>query len=239
MMHPQGNPQSNDSPIPRMARTRNLRCTYGLPDVNQQEVVSVHHQQEVVSVHHQQEEKKIGREPTRAETFGLCFAAEKGEARQVMETMRGLTNELDDPSQDVVTRNDVFSKANGPEKARRLRTYGHGVTPTDLCGEIPSCRACFRMIQTLTERLDTVELRTTQQNMNDISSLVDSDLPSSSSYEQRIPTLEINNPRPLRVNCSVALLSTVDRKEIVVKGFLKSMEPSNLSWSSSFRKKLL
>ncbi|KAG8384186.1 hypothetical protein BUALT_Bualt04G0091900 [Buddleja alternifolia] len=178
--------------------------------------------------------RKIVRKPTRAEMFNLCFPMEEeGEARQLMvsttnsydlefllleisdiiclslllqETMRGLINELDDPSQDVVSRNDVYSKANGPEKPGRFCTYGHGVTPTDLFEQIPSRRSCYQMIQTLKERLDSVESRSAQQNKNDVSSHVDSGRASSSSYDQRISTLEIHNPRPLRVSTKFVLL---------------------------------
>ncbi|KAG8372469.1 hypothetical protein BUALT_Bualt12G0069400 [Buddleja alternifolia] len=276
-------PMSN----PWMARTRNFRRTYGLPDVNKQEVVLVHHQESPRSdgsLHEHTNKNKtrgctfcptvwglppavklsiklikrgqsIGDNNSQFTTFlgnlakiGMYCPIDildwlkmpKSNKKELLGIVQSKFIEIHGMDEWILQsigekwrhwkqrlkdKNDIFSKANGPEKAGRLCTYGHGVTPTDLFEEIPSRRACFRMIQTLKERLDTVELRTTQQNMNDISSPVDSGLPSSCSNEQRIPTLEINNHYELIF--SVALLSIVDRKEIVAKGFLKSMEPSN------------
>ena len=57
--------------------------------------------------------------------------------------MESLKNQLPEGEEDSVGRNDVFAKVMGEERSGRVRTYGLGVTQSDLWGDIPSRSTCF------------------------------------------------------------------------------------------------
>jgi len=64
---------------------------------------------------------------------------------------------------------------------------GRGITQQDVFEEIPSRKACFRMFQTLQERLEKLE-----HSKNDVTTPSG---PSSSSYEDRSSTrISTNDP---------------------------------------------
>ncbi|PIN14804.1 hypothetical protein CDL12_12564 [Handroanthus impetiginosus] len=132
--------------------------------------------------------------------------------------MQVLTDELRG-LEDVISRDDVYVRVNGPEKLGRVRMLGRGITQQDVFEEIPSRKAYFRMFQTLQERLDKLE-----HSKNDVTTPSG---PSSSSYKDKSSTrISTNDPRPLWIHFSVSLMSVIGRNKIVAKGYLKSMDPN-------------
>ncbi|KAG8390253.1 hypothetical protein BUALT_Bualt01G0064500 [Buddleja alternifolia] len=113
----------------------------------------------------------MGRPPTRVEIHKKCFPVENGgEAGEIMRTMQTLTNELVDPSQDVLAINDVFAISVGADEAGRVRMMGLGVTPTDVFEDTLSPKACNRMLmenmaatQKLSEGLEACKQQITNQ----------------------------------------------------------------------------
>ncbi|PIN09752.1 hypothetical protein CDL12_17663 [Handroanthus impetiginosus] len=135
-----------------------------------------------------------------------------------LDQMQTLTNELGRVEDDI-SRDDIYARINGPEKPRRVRVLGRGITQQDIFEEIPSRKTCFRMFQTLKKRLDKFE-----HTKNEVAT---PSSPSFSSYEDRSSSpISTNDLRPLRIHSSVFLITMIDRNEIVAKVYLKSVDPS-------------
>ena len=76
--------------------------------------------------------------------------------------MESLKNQLPEGEEDSVGRNDVFAKVMGEERSGRVRTYGLGVTQSDLWGDIPSRSTCFRLVMEQSAAMSKMERRIQQ-----------------------------------------------------------------------------
>ncbi|XP_071920597.1 uncharacterized protein [Coffea arabica] len=98
-----------------------------------------------------EKEKEVGHSLSRADMFTICYTNSNGvpssyEVGEKMEEIESLKNQLPEGEEDSVGRNDVYAKVMDEERSGRVRTYGLGVTQSDLWGDIPSRLTCFRLV---------------------------------------------------------------------------------------------
>ncbi|XP_059653575.1 uncharacterized protein LOC132300493 isoform X2 [Cornus florida] len=117
----------------------------------------------------QKAKRTDGKEPSRAELFILTHTRKDGrpvnEASSVIiSQLREQAAQQQEPSQNNTVQNDIFSRVMGQDRHGRVRTYGLGPSPSDLCGPKPSRTEALMMaseanaeVREMKERMITME----------------------------------------------------------------------------------
>ncbi|XP_027118274.1 uncharacterized protein [Coffea arabica] len=176
-----------------------------------------------------EKEKEVGHPLSRADMFTICYTNSNGvpssyEVGKKMEEMEGLKNQLPEGEEDSVGRNDVFARVMGEERSGRVRTYGLGVTQSDLWGDIPSRSTCFRLVMEQSAAMSKMERRIQQ-----LESIQQGRSQGQSSPSQQRYTSQSSNAilRPIKVGDKVTVRSMVDSSKICAVGVVRNLDPTS------------